>query len=178
MAYLQSAAILTRIREVLTDGAGSVRTIPLGRFTGDLPEGLPEYAEEMRALGNARVEARIVSKRKSPASPPMSGNLRIYELRVEVRVVRLVEPLNQHDDKSRLALMALASDDGDYIAQALENPGALSETESGDATGLASGVLIYEGDSTSVVGRIADGAQTLSTVHNFRGYAISRPATA
>lgn len=177
MAYLKTAAILTRIREVLEESAGDLRTVPVGRFSGGLPEGLSETAEEIRALEAPRIETRIASKRPSPASPPVNGNLRIYELTIEVRVIRLVEPLDQLDDESRVALQALASADGDIIAQALNYPGNLTQTAAGAPTDLASGMLVYEGDASSVVGTVDGGAQTLTTVHTLLGHAIARPAT-
>lgn len=178
MAHIKSQAILTRIREVLDDSAGDLRTIAYDRFAGDLPEGLDPSAIQFRAVTSARVEARITGKRVSPASPPALGNLRIYELDVEVKVIRLVETADQLDDAERDALNALAAEDGDIIAQALGYPGNLTATEAGEPTDLVSGMLVYESDSTSVDGRISEGAQTLTTTHLFRGHAIARPATA
>lgn len=177
MAYIQAAAIITRIREVLEDGRGDLRTVTAGRFAGDLPEGLSIDAEHMRTVTGARCSADITAIRPSPASPPILGNLILYEIDVRVRVIRLITALEQTDDASHDALRALAISDVDIVRQALEYPNNLAATEAGATCDLVSGLLRYTGATQVVVGEIDSGAQTLETVHDFTGTAISRPAT-
>lgn len=176
MAYIQSAAILTAIREVLEDGAGSLRTIS-ARFAGQLPAGAREDTELAKALVKPRVEASIVGIGIAKETPPITGNFRVYDLEVEVRCVRIIRPIEQVDDDTRVATQALAADDADVIAQALGYPGNLTQTAAAAATDLVSGCLIYTRSRARVARRIDEGAQPLETIHSFRGKAIARPAT-
>lgn len=175
MAYLQTAAILTRIREVVEDGAGTLRAIS-SRFLGDLPEGLDVTEDMRRALDKPRVESSITSITRSASSPPICGNLIIYELGVDVRVVRTVTPLEQLSDDDRDALRALAAADADYVRQALEYPGNLSTTSGGVSTDLASGMLSFKSSRVVVKRAVNEGAQSVETIHSFTGFALSRPA--
>ena len=175
MAYIKSAAILTRIKEVVEDGVGT-RPITAGTFEGDLPNGLSIDAQHMRTVTGARCEADVVLQRPSPASPGVTGNLLIYDIEVEVKVVLLMTPLEQIDDDTRRALSALAMSDADILGQALGCPGNLTATEAGAVTDLASGLLRFVESTSVTVGEIDDGAQSIETVHKFAGIAFSRPA--
>lgn len=177
MAYIAASAILTRIREVLEDSAGTLRTVPSARFLGDLPEGLSEDAESMRAISKPRVEASLVSMKRSPASPPIIGSLLLYEVEIAVRIIRAVTTLEQLSDDDRVALQALAFEDCDVVRQALEYPGNLTSTTAGTATGLCSGLLRYGSSKVVVKRRVDDGAQPLETVHSFTGVAQAAAAT-
>ncbi|MDQ3071417.1 MAG: hypothetical protein M3R55_17010 [Acidobacteriota bacterium] len=177
MATIQSAAILLRIRQVLESGAGTLRTIASTRFYGDLPEGLSDSTEQMRGLERPRVEARIKSVSRSPASPPITGNIALYDIGIDVEIVRPLTTAEQLTDATRDALRALALDDVDVVRQALEYPGNLTATTAGAATDLVSGLLSYVSSRVEPIGSpINAGAQTLRTVHSFTGIAISRPA--
>lgn len=176
MSYIAAAQILTRIREVLEDSVGTLRTVPTNRFKGDAPEGLSEDALRIRAASFARTEASIVAMRPSPSTPPIIGNVLIDEIDVQVKIARTIEPISQIDDDTRVALQALALTDADVVRQALGFPGNLSTTTAGTATDLVSGLLRYISTNEIVIGAVDDGAQTLSSIHLLRGLAISRPA--
>lgn len=176
MANIKASAIATRIREVLLQAAGTARTISTSRFDGDLPDGLDQAEDARRAVTGARIEATIGDFRRSPASPPITGDLIIYDFGVTVRVVRLIERAAQLTDSERDAVHALAAEDVDVIRQALEYPGNLTETAAATSTGIVSGLLRWESSKPATVGRVNDGAQTLTTVHQFRGHAIARPS--
>jgi hypothetical protein len=282
VAYIKSAAIVTRIRELLEDGRGALRAITEGRFLGDLPEGLSIDAQHMRTVTGARAASSIGGATRNAGSPPIMGNLILYDVPVRVRVIRLITPLEQIDDESREALEALALSDIDIVRQALECEGNVGGTEAivtgsggtfpttfaggetlvaeitdvdgstvtvtttfadtdqtatqcaaaieaacvaeglpagragvsddgqieivaantgddasveitggsgaatlglsglsaeGDSTELASRMLRWTGSTQVVLGEVDNGAQTLETVHDFTGVAISRPAT-
>lgn len=177
MAYIATAAIITRVREVLEDSAGSLRTVPSGRFFGGLPDGLSPDAESMRAISKPRVESMIVGMQRSPATPPVVGSLLIYEIDVDVRVIRVVTTLQQLSDDDRVALQALAMEDCDVIRQALEYPGNLTSTTAGTPTGLASGLLRYVSSKAIVKRAVNDGSQPLEVIHKFKGVVTVTAAT-
>lgn len=178
MAYIAASAILTRVREVLEDSAGTLRTVPAARFLGDLPEGLSEDAESMRAISKPRVEASMVSVKRSPSTPPIIGSLLLYEVEIAVRVVRVVTTLEQLSDDDRVALQALAFEDCDVVRQALEYPGNLTSTTAGTATGLCSGLLRYTGSKAAPLRRRVDGgSQPFEVTHTFSGVAQAAAAT-
>lgn len=178
MAYVATSAILTRVREVIEDSAGTLRTVPAARFLGDLPEGLSEDAEAMRAISKPRVETSMVSVKRSPSSPPVIGSLLIYEIELAVRVIRVVTTLEQLSDDDRVALQALAFEDCDVIRQALEYPGNLTATTGGTATGLCSGLLRHVSSRAAPMRRRVDGgAQPLDVTHTFVGVATAAAAT-
>ncbi|AKF08887.1 hypothetical protein [Sandaracinus amylolyticus] len=176
MAYVHTAAALQRVREVIEDSAGTLRTTPPDRFDGDAPGGLGDEAILTRALVRPRVEARITTQRPSPASPPVGGNIRFYDVVFVVRVTRVVTPIEQLSDDDRDALFALCAEDVDVIAQALGYPGNLSATEGGTPTDIMSGVLVLQDSQTEPRGAINDGAQPVETTITFLGRLISRPA--
>lgn len=177
MAYLQTTAILARIREVLGSSAGTLRTVPSGRFEGELATGLPEETQALRALVNPRFEARIIASAPAAATPPRGGSIAIWQLTIEVRVVRTLTAIEQLDDDTRDALHALAVEDADVVAQALGFPGNLAATEAAASTDLVSGCLTYVAGRGATLRQVDQGAQLLETIHELTGLAISRPAT-
>lgn len=177
MAYLRTAPILTSIREVLGRSAGVLRTVPAGRFSGDLPAGLSEDTAALRAHVAPRFEAHITEARPASATPPRGGSLAIWQLAVEVRVLRTITPVEQLDDEARDALHALAVEDADVIAQALGFPGNLAATIDGERTDLVSECLTYVSGRGATLRQLEQGAQLLETIHELTGLALSRPAT-
>lgn len=175
MAYPAYDACLTRIREVIEDSRGTLRTVPSSWFTGDLPDGLAEGEEARRGIVGPRVEASIVGQSPNPASPPCKGNLMLTDVDFAVRVIRTQVPLEQLDDDSRDALRALAAKDAEVLRQALGYPGNLATTQAGTATGIIS-LLRWVKSSVRIKRAIADGAQPVETVHTFRGIVRSAPA--
>ena len=65
MSYVRAEAITTRLREVLEQSSGVLRTVPSSRFFGDLPEGLDMSEEIRRAIENPRVNANVTRGRRS-----------------------------------------------------------------------------------------------------------------
>lgn len=178
MSYIAADALLTRIGEVLTDSAGSLRTIPLLRFQGNLPEGLDQSAEARRALLTPRADATLIGLKRSASSPPTMGNLLLDRVDVEVRVARLIGRNAQLDEDVQRAARAQAAVDASAIRQAFEYPGNLLTTAAAVATGLASGLLTHERSDFRLKGAIKDGAQILETTHRFFGIVRSTPGTA
>lgn len=168
MANIAAANIFTRIREVLEDGAGSVRTITAARFSGGLYSGLGRDAETLRSLGKPRVEAEIVAGARHPSSPPINGSFELKELRVTVRIVRSGTLVQKLDDDARDAAKALAVVDADLVSQALTFPGNLTTTAGGGATGIVSGLLRYESSDFSVE-YDGDVSARIVTSHEFIG---------
>lgn len=176
MAYIKSAAIVTRLREVLQNSAGALRTVPADRFLGDLPDGLDVGEAMRRALEAPRIAVRVSTMGRDSASPPLIGDVQLEKLGVEVRVIRTVTTLEQISETDADALEAAALTDGDVIRQAMSYPGNLATTTAGTATDIVSGLLVYQGSRFDPSGAINDGAQRFESVHTFTGIAISRPA--
>lgn len=176
MAYAKFGPALRRVREVVEDSAGSLRPVPTSRFGGEAPTGLDDESLLAKAVDRPRVEATITSITPSAATPPVVGNLRIYDATFSVKVTRLVSPLEQVSDDDRDALMALAAEDVDVIGQALGWPGNLSTTTAGTATDIVSGLLLPRAARTVVRKPINDGGQPIETTIELLGRLISRPA--
>lgn len=176
MSYAAYDAVLTRIREVIEDSRGILRTTPAARFTGDLPEGLEEVEEARRGVIGPRVGANIVGLAPSAAAPPVMGNVMLTDVDIDVSVVRTVTPLEQLDDDSSDALRALAAIDAEVLRQALGYPGNLTTTQAGTATGIVSGLLRWTKSRVVLKRKISDGAQPLETIHTFRAIVKSAPA--
>lgn len=175
MAYLQTAALVTRLREVLEDSAGVARQIPPSRFTGDLPEGLSSEEQVRRAFGAPRIRADVAILGRSKYSPPILGNVVIYDVKVTITSLRIVARAQQLDSDANDVVMALAYEDGDILRQALEYPQNLAATEAGASTNLASGMLCHESSEFGVVRLVDEGAQKLESKHTFRGWIKSLP---
>ncbi len=177
MAYVAAAAIQKRVREVLQSAAGSLRTITAGTYLGEFPEGDSDMDSARATVVGARVEAQVLSVKRSPSSPPVIGNLALYEMEWRVRVQRLLDRTSQIDDTLRDAVKALAFQDADVLAQALGFPGNLSTTTAGTATGIVSGLLSYVDSSSDIRGPVDDGASIIETDHRFTCVVRSAPAT-
>jgi hypothetical protein len=174
--------MLTRIREICEDAAGTLRAITAGTLEGDLPPGLSTNEEARRALAvvlsngtGVPCEARVVRMRRSKASPPVIGNLALYDVEVEVRAVYPVVTAITLDDATRDTMSGLAAKHGDMIAQALGYPGNVSATTAGQSTGVISGLLAYDSSDYEWTG-VAGAGGTLVGRHRFKCVAQSAPA--
>ena len=176
MAYVAASALITRLREVLEDSRGTLRTVPAARFDGDLPEGLSDDEQMRRGLTAPRIRAEIRVMGRSKSSPPINGNLIIYDIAVTVASLRTITRDEQLDETSNDVLMAAALTDMDVIRQALEYPGNLTQTQAAVATDLVSGMLEHVSSEMGAVLAIDGGAQKLESKHSFKGWLISRPA--
>lgn len=177
MAYLAAGAMQTRIREVLQEAAGNLRTIDLGTYGGDMPEGLTTMEAARRSAIVARVEARMTSMSRSASAPTTYSNVAQYDVEMRVRVTRVLDRTAEIDDAARDAVKAAAMMDADVLSQALGYPGNLTTTAAGTATGIVSGLLTYRDSSSSVGGAVDDGAGIIETDHRFTAIVRSSPAT-
>jgi hypothetical protein len=178
VSNIASAALLTRLREVLVEGRGSVRTITAARFDGDFPEGLSDPAQLRRAIVKPLVRADVRTLGRSKSSPPINGNILIYDIKVTVVTMRAVERRQQLVGSLNDTLFADSLTDQDLIIQALTYPRNLTTTHAGTATGLISGLLEFADASTGVVRAIDDGAQKLESTLTFTGWLQCAPAVA
>lgn len=177
MAYVQAAALVTRIREVLESSYGSMRQVPPSRFSGDIPDGLSLDEQMRRGLTAPRIQARVMVIGRSKSSPPVTGNVLIYDIKLVVKSLRTCTRTDQVDGTSNDTLVAASMVDADAIRQALEYPGNLAATEAGAVTDLVSGMLSFEShDAGEFVNDIDSGAQALEQSLTFLGYLIARPA--
>ena len=175
MSYVSAAALVTRLREVLEDSCGAYRTIPVGRFAGDLVEGLSEGEQTRRAFSTARVRADVRVGKRSKYSPPINGNVAIYEIEVPITVLRTVTRKDQLSPSENDEVMSASLEDVDVVRQALEYPGNLLTTQGGTATGLVSGMLAFDRSDQSVTRTVNQGAQLLEQRLLYRGWLKSTP---
>jgi hypothetical protein len=182
MATWDAERLLTRVREVTESAAGTLRTITAGVFIGDMPPGLGTNEEARRALAvlsngtKVPCEARVVRMRRSKASPPVIGNLALYDVEVEVRAVYPVATSVTLDDATRDSVSGLAAKHGDTLAQALGYPGNVSTTTAGQSTGVVSGLLSHDSSDYEWTG-VAGAGGTLVGRHRFKCVVRSAPAT-
>lgn len=166
---IPSLAILTRIREVLEDGRGSVRTITANTYGSATHQALSVLSDSLGSIEKPQVEPRIVGQRPHGARPPRQGSFTLEELDIDVRVVRDFDSWRDLDDDARTALHALASSDSFAIQQALTWPGNLTATEAATATGLVSGCLRYAQSSMGSLEFAGGQNGRLVTTHRFTG---------
>ncbi len=168
MANVDHDAILTTVREVIDDGNGSVRTVTSGRFNGGAYAGQPPGSETLYALATPTFRTAITGQRRHPASPPILGSFTLYEIDVEVEVIRGLQLRHKVNDDIRDDAKALAANDADVLAQALTYPGNMTGTSASALTGLVSGVLQYEGSSGTI--ELADDTNgRIVSTHTFSG---------
>ena len=171
MSNVAGAALITRIREVLESSYGSFRTVPANRFAGDFPAGLADSELVRRAFVQPRVRVEVKVLGRHPASPPITGNVIIYNVQVLVTSARAIVRSEQITPDDLSTEHANAVVDADIIRQALEWPGNLLTTEAGTATGLVSGMLKHDtvGSQIAVQRTVNQGAQLLLSTHSFNG---------
>lgn len=172
MAYVDADAIITRVREVLEDGTGSLRTITTGTYYGGLFPGVDGGEESMRAAVKPRIEPSVRVVGRNENTPGVMGSYNLIDVEVTVRVVRFVNANHKLKDSLADDVKAAAARDADVIRQALTYPNNLTATSGGTATGLCTGLLSYEGsDEPSVEWDDADNSEggRIETVHRFTG---------
>lgn len=169
MAIRSSTAILTRIREVLEDGAGALRTITASTYEPGAGPLRSDAAQATDALIKARVEVQIVDTEPHPARPPRLGTFTLDTVSIEVRIVRSVTAATALNATTRTALLAAADEDASRVSQVLTAPGNLTTTSAGAATGLVSGMLEHAGSQIEEP-ELAEGQSgRLVAVHTFTG---------
>ncbi len=108
MAYIDSDAILTAIRDVIQDGTGNSRAIASARFDGGFYNTLARDEQSRRALVSTRAEARISNVSISKHNPSQPSNTYLYDLRIVVDVVRHLNNAHRLVDATRDDVKALA----------------------------------------------------------------------
>jgi len=171
-------AVLTAIRGVLVDNNGNVRTVGANRFRGEMFATSDDAAKNV-IVSKPRVEARIASIEPHPARPLRMGSFTLYNIGVEILTIRDISGAEELIDSRRDDVRALAANDADLIAQAVEYAGAsgnLAQTAGASPTGLVSGVLTYVGSDMGDIVVGAAGSRIEST-HKFTGVVNASMAT-
>lgn len=171
MAQLAAAAILTAVREVVEDAAGSVRIIASDTYRPGAHESLGEDAASTQALVRPRAEARFTSIEPHGARPPEQGSFTLYAIDLEVTVTRFIGTEHMILDDVRTALRAVAAQDSSRLAQALGWPGNLTQTSAAVATGLVSGMLRHTGSEIGDLEMVEGQDGRIVTAHSFTGVA-------
>ncbi len=169
--------LVERLRELATQAAGDMRTIQVGRFAEELPEGLPLADELRRTLpseqhdaGQPRVE--IGSVRLRGRRHPPTGSKQVRSIEVDVRVVRGL-PLDAiKSDDARYDEHGFATEDGELLAQAIEWPPNLERTNAGELTGCRSLVHVSSDGKVRSGPKGAGFPQLIETIHRFRGFIV------
>lgn len=178
MAQLAAAAILTRVREVVEEAAGSVRIITADTYRPGAHEALGEDAASTQALVKPRAEARFTSIEPHGARPAEQGSFTLYGLELEVTVTRFIGTEHMILDDVRTTLRAVAAEDASRLAQALGWPGNLTQTSAAVATGLVSGMLRYVNSEIGDLETVEGQNGRIVTVHTFTGVAQVATPTA
>jgi hypothetical protein len=168
MAYLDGKAILARVRELATDGAGVARVIAANRFDSGFYEGQSDSEASRGAIVRPRIEARLVSMEAAEAVGPMGPcSLAFYRFALEVVVIRHLSNEHRLGKASRDQARGLAMADGSALAQCLTYPGNLPQS----STGVVSSCLEYAGSSVGRFDLRDDQPGLIETVHKFTGFA-------
>lgn len=171
MAQLAAAAILTRVREVVEDAAGSVRIVTADTYRPGAHEAQNPDAASTEALVKPRAEARFTTIEPHSSRPPIQGSFTLYAVELEVTVTRFLGTEHMILPDVRTALRAVAAEDASRIAQALEWPGQLDETGASVATGLVSGMLRHVSSEVGDLETVEGQNGRIVTVHTFSGTA-------
>lgn len=164
MANINFVAIRKRIREVLDDGRGLLRTMSAGRFSGDYWSGAAGLQARALSLQKPRFTVPFIPSSRAGGLSEI-GSLAIYEIRPTIECEYTLPPVVE-SDVNRDAVLAQAEQDGDVFRQALGWGANLVQTEAGAPTGIIDG-LAYEGNAV----RLEDwDAGRLIVVHSYRGY--------
>lgn len=177
MAQLAATEILTAVREVVEEAAGSVRLITADTYRPGAHEALNEDAASTQSLVKPRAEARFTSVGPHGARPAEQGSFTLYALELEVTVTRFLGTEHMILDDVRTALRAVAAQDASRLAQALGWPGNLTATAAGAATGLVSGMLRHTGSEVGDLEMVEGQNGRIVTVHSFVGVAQTRLPT-
>lgn len=176
MAYIAADKIITRLRELLQDGDGSIRAIANARFSGGLTPGLPEEEARRRGLPTEKpIEIELHGPIPHPQRLTIVGDVQIHHVDAYISVVRTVTVGDQVDDALRDTIRAQAVIDGGAIEQALEWPGNLALTEASEATGMIG--ARYLGPVRARLRGETGAAMDLTTEHRVRLTVTSSPAT-
>jgi hypothetical protein len=123
MATIDAAGLIARVREVLSEAAGSLRTIAGDTYGGEYYDGLDDDEASQRAMVRPRFDVVISSVEPHPMAPPRNDSIGLYRVSVAVMVIRHISLDHQLTDATRDAARAAAVADADVVSQALEWPG-------------------------------------------------------
>lgn len=173
MAYLNTSAIVTRIREVCEAATDSLRPVPVDRFTESYSQA-QDVAQARRATVNPTYDVSITNgPNPHKSSPTEQSAIAIYDLEIRIDVIRAFDLTGTLDDAVRDEVLGLAVQDGDVLQQAFSTYGNLRSTSDDDDTGIVSGVMKYQGSSSDV--RLSEGAGNMvaKTSHRFSMVAVA-----
>lgn len=136
-------AILTALRESLTEALTGTRTIEQGTYLSGILDADQGEGDAQRAIGAPRVEASIVDVKPNPASPLEPCSHAFHDLTIEVRIVRTVTRDHALDPTTRDWLRGQTANDAAAIRSAFGYPDNLDATSSGAPTGIISGRCRY-----------------------------------
>lgn len=148
MATDNTAHLITRVEEVLCDGAGITRTLdePYRFRRGVWPD-----KDQDRQSVDARVQKRVIAYYEgmdpSPDHNEMTAN-QTYMVTVRVDTVYFLP--NPATHSKLMAQLNLAVLDAHRIRRALAFPGNLEKTAAGDECGLASHSLVPQNWSSKL----------------------------
>lgn len=173
MATFDAAALTTRIRQILEDGAGSLREITASTYESLAGESLDDSELSLRAAETPRY--RVVYERVARAAetPSRPSNRQILDVELDIVVIRHVPPVANDSDSAIDAVKNAAAADHDVIAQALEWPGNVN------VAGVISSMLRSTG-SARVRLQYPQGGDRfqpgiLETSHRFTGKVLVSP---
>lgn len=174
MAYVASAAIIKRLRELVQEGYGDVRQVTASRLTGSLLEGLDVDEARRRGLYSEKpVQIRLDGLRPHPQRLTDAGNVQIHLLPITIRIVRTIAVSDQLTPDDLDAIEAAALTDQSAIADLMSWPNNLAATEAGADTGIKGATS--QGATTRVSGTAGE-TMDITTEIRFELTVVSTPA--
>ena len=167
MATLALGPVITAIRDVLEDAAGSHRTITASTYGGGAYAGLSNARLSTLALVRPRFDIRILKQAQHRLSPPRNNSLGIWEVSIEISAYRHIDASEKLIDADRDTAVALAANDADVFAQALEWPGNLTVDSAAHATNIIGAALIHDESQLGQFNLSDTGPGLIQTVHRY-----------
>lgn len=147
MTAVADVAIRRALREVLEGTATGVRAITPGLLSCDVAVGTGDLTLSLRTASTARVEIAVAYPMLEDR-PQQPINVWMRGVEVTLTYSYLLESQSLLPTEYA-AVKASAASTTDLVAQALAWPGKLSTTIAGAATGIVSGVLMWNGTTVT-----------------------------
>ena len=147
MTAVADVAIRRALREVLEGTATGVRAITPGLLSCDVAQGTADLTLSLRTASAARVEIAIAYPMLEDR-PQQPSNIWMRGIEVTLTYSYLLESQSLLPTEYA-AVKAAAASSTDLVAQALAWPGKLTTTVGSVATGIVSGVLMWQGTTVT-----------------------------
>lgn len=147
MAAVDDVAIRRALREVCEGTIAGVRALTPGVLSADIAGGASDLTLSRRGVAVPRVDIAVAYPMLDER-PQQPSNIWMRGIEVTLTYTYLLEAQTLLAPEYQ-AIKSTAAETSDLVAQAFAWPGKLTTTSTGVATGIVSGVLMWQG--TTVV---------------------------